>query len=170
MITTTDDDNTAPTFSSPFPTTLRTYDDPNNDFDFISESPVCDSRESYVYPRTARNLRKKWRFVINVPGDEAGEDEYIQAVKVEKCLRPGRSCNIDSVTGSQTVCRQKYTFRRLLALSETGEQYIDSFKFPSCCVCYEKRSFGTFLMLRRTEPQMGVPLNDTVDPVAVEIA
>ena len=123
----------------------------------VEESAVCDSRESYVYPRTARNLRKKWRFVINVPGDEAGEDEYIQAVKVEKCLRPGRSCNIDSVTGSQTVCRQKYTFRRLLALSETGEQYIDSFKFPSCCVCYEKRSFADdrWMLLRDNQEDVG---------------
>lgn len=31
------------------------------DIDFIRESPACDSEESFVYPRTARNRKRQWR-------------------------------------------------------------------------------------------------------------
>ena len=45
-----------------------------------------------------------FRFVINVPGED-GEDNYVQAVKVEKCIRQGESCNIASSGFETTVCR-----------------------------------------------------------------
>ena len=45
-----------------------------------------------------------YRFVINVPGED-GEDNYVQAVKVEKCIRQGESCNIASSGYETTVCR-----------------------------------------------------------------
>ena len=31
------------------------------DIDFVRESPACDSEESFVYPRTARNRKRQWR-------------------------------------------------------------------------------------------------------------
>ena len=63
--------------------------------------------------------------------------------------------------------RQKYSWRRLLALGQDGEQYVDSFRwsrprcknlpdrqfsrFPSCCVCYSKKTFHhNFALLRTT--------------------
>ena len=33
---------------------------------FSSETPACDSQQSFVYPRTARNRGRQWRFVINI--------------------------------------------------------------------------------------------------------
>ena len=42
--------------------------------------------------------------MINVPGED-GEDNYVQAVKVEKCIRQGESCNIASSGYETTVCR-----------------------------------------------------------------
>jgi len=87
--------------------------------------------------------------VINVPGEEAGEENFVQAVKVERCLREGETCNIASAGYDSTVCRQKYSYRRLLALGEDGEQYVDSFRFPSCCICFTQRTFyGHFELLR----------------------
>jgi len=128
------------------------------DIDFIRESPACDSEESFVYPRTARNRKRQWRFVINVPGED-GEDNYVQAVKVEKCIRQGESCNIASSGYETTVCRQKYTYRRLLAFSEDGSQYVDSFRFPSCCVCYQQKSFSyDFELLRNVPNKTTTPL------------
>ena len=72
---------------------------------FSSETPACDSQQSFVYPRTARNRGRQWRFVINVPGEEVGEENYVQAVKVERCLREGKTCNIASAGYDSTVCR-----------------------------------------------------------------
>eukprot|EP00092_Neocalanus_flemingeri_P029513 GFUD01032048.1.p1 GENE.GFUD01032048.1~~GFUD01032048.1.p1 ORF type:complete len:347 (-),score=66.81 GFUD01032048.1:299-1339(-) len=128
------------------------------DIDFVKESPACDSQESFVYPRTARNRKRQWRFVINVPGED-GEDNYVQAVKIEKCIRQGESCNIASSGYETTVCRQKYTYRRLLALGEDGTQYVDSFRFPSCCVCYQQKSFSyDFELLRSAQNNDTMPL------------
>jgi len=131
------------------------------DVDFVRLSPACDSQESFVYPRTARNRKRQWRFVINVPGED-GEDNYVQAVKVEKCIRQGESCNIASSGYEATVCKQKYTYRRLLALSEDGTQYVDSFRFPSCCICYQQKSFSYDFELLRTVSSNDTKPHDTV--------
>ena len=61
-----------------------------------------------------------FRFVINVPGED-GEDNYVQAVKVEKCLRPGESCNVGNSGYETTVCRlvlvlDKFKVRALLKI------------------------------------------------------
>ena len=78
----------------------------NDNFGFIEESPVCDSQESYIYPRTARNKDREWKFVVNVISDGAEEQEdYVQAVKIEKCLRPGEECSVTNTGYQQTVCR-----------------------------------------------------------------
>jgi len=116
---------------------------------FSSETPACNSQQSFVYPRTARNRAREWRFVINVPGETAEQENYVQAVKVERCLREGETCNIASAGYDSTVCRQKYSYRRLLALGENGEQYVDSFRFPSCCICFTQRTFYSHFELLR---------------------
>ena len=78
----------------------------NENFGFIEESPVCDSQESYIYPRTARNKDKEWKFVVNVVSDGSDQQEdYVQAVKIEKCLRPGEECSVTNTGYQQTVCR-----------------------------------------------------------------
>ena len=38
-----------------------------------------------------------------------------------------------------SICKQKYSYKRLLALHPTEKRtYPDAFKFPSCCSCYIK--------------------------------
>ena len=79
-------------------------------FNYVEESPVCGSQETYIYPRTARNTRRQWRFVVNILGDEGGAqqgEDYVQAVKIEKCLRAGEACNLDNSGLQQTVCRSQ---------------------------------------------------------------
>ena len=74
--------------------------------------------------------------------------------------------------------RQKYTYRRLLALSEDGTQYVDSFRyffkwlsldvniefirFPSCCICYQQKSFSYDFELLRTVSSNDTKPHDTV--------
>ena len=55
---------------------------------FVQESPACDSEHSFIYPRTARNRGRQWRFVINVPGEVDGQQDYVQAVKVTSRSSP----------------------------------------------------------------------------------
>ncbi|EEC17542.1 hypothetical protein IscW_ISCW022568 [Ixodes scapularis] len=41
--------------------------------------------------------------------------------------------------GYTSACRQKFAYRKLLALHPTDKKaYADNFPFPSCCVCYVK--------------------------------
>lgn len=41
--------------------------------------------------------------------------------------------------GMYSRCKQKYSYKRLLALHPTEKRtYPDAFKFPSCCSCYIK--------------------------------
>jgi len=112
----------------------------NIEYNFVEESPVCASLDSYVYPRSARTVDRKWRFIVNL-NESDNEYTYAQAVKVEKCLRNGDSCDVGSYGGSKTVCRQKYGKRKLLALDDHGEQYIETFWFPSYCVCHKVASY-----------------------------
>lgn len=41
--------------------------------------------------------------------------------------------------GFTSKCKQKYSYKRLLALHPTEKRtYSDAFRFPSCCSCYVK--------------------------------
>jgi len=50
--------------------------------------------------------------------------------------------------GYTSACRQKYIYKKMLSLSENGEPIHDTFKLPSCCVCYIRSS----LLADRREP------------------
>ena len=95
-----------------------------------------------VSPRSARNVNREWRFVVNLPGEE-GEDDFVQSVKIQRCLRSGESCNIEPSGFSSTVCRyylashtsfnltflrQKYNIKKMLAINRNGTQYVDTFR------------------------------------------
>ncbi len=57
----------------------------------------------------------------------------------KKCAQKINKLEFES---SRTICKQKYTYRTLLALNEEGEEVVDHFKFPSCCVCHQvERTF-----------------------------
>ena len=56
------------------------------------------------------------RFVINAPSADEKEN-FVQAVKVEKCLRDGDPCNLVTCDGSATVCRYGF-FRSKESLAQ----------------------------------------------------
>uniref|UniRef100_A0A1B6JNK1 Spaetzle domain-containing protein n=1 Tax=Homalodisca liturata TaxID=320908 RepID=A0A1B6JNK1_9HEMI len=108
-------------------------DDVQDRIDISDESPLCAAREHTVYPKMAKNIEGNWLFVIN-------QDEYIQGVRVEKCLND-RECSFPASlpNGYRSQCKQKYIYRKLVALNGTGQGVIsDSFQFPSCCSCVIK--------------------------------
>lgn len=55
--------------------------------------------------------------------------------------KPGKPCShLENMPmGMYSRCKQKYSYKRLLALHPTEKRtYPDAFKFPSCCSCYIK--------------------------------
>ncbi|RWS27985.1 Protein spaetzle-like protein [Leptotrombidium deliense] len=101
--------------------------------DFTEES-VCQRKQRLIFPKMAKNSDNKWVYIVN-------DETYVQAVVAEICESPGKACAYleDSLPpGLNSRCVQKYSTKRLLALSSSEKTYVDKFKFPSCCACYVK--------------------------------
>jgi len=90
----------------------------------------------------------KYQFIINLgDGSNSSFSEYEQVVKVEVCLSEGFACDIVA-DGHQTVCRQKFSSHRLLALNGSGLEYLDTFLFPAACICHKIGTPMTYLRSR----------------------
>merc|ERR1712110_547866 len=112
------------------------------------EVPLCSAQTRFVRPRAALNSNLGWRFIINLgDGSNSSWSEYEQVVKVEVCLSEGFACDIVA-DGHQTVCRQKFTSHRLLALNGSGLEYLDTFLFPAACLCHKIGTPMTYLRSR----------------------
>ena len=64
-------------------------------------------------------------------------------LQIENCRRPEGSCQLGngmgfSDYGIETVCRQQFSYRKMLAVSSKGEEEVDFFQFPSGCQCFHK--------------------------------
>ena len=72
-----------------------------------------------IRPRSARNINREWRFVVNLPGGEDQDDfdDFVQTVKIQRCLREGESCNVLVSGYTSTVCRSSTSQQLLLILS-----------------------------------------------------
>jgi len=112
------------------------------------EVPLCSAQTRYVRPRAALNSNLQWRFIINLgDGSNSSFSEYEQVVKVEVCLSEGFACDIVA-DGHQTICRQKFSSHRLLALNGSGLEYLDTFLFPAACICHKIGTPMTYLRSR----------------------
>ena len=73
-----------------------------NQIDLLEED-MCQEVTEYIFPTSAITKSNGWRFVINVPG--AGDQSFVQAVRVRRCLYEGDSCRAALCEGSKTVCK-----------------------------------------------------------------
>ncbi|XP_068083060.1 protein spaetzle-like [Anabrus simplex] len=99
-------------------------------------NPLCRAREMTIFPKMAQNKDNDWLFIVNV------EPEYIQGVHVEVCENENAPCELSQAfpPGYTSFCRQKFIYRKLIALNGDGKPVPDSFKLPSCCACYSVRT------------------------------
>lgn len=119
-----------------------------------NEDSVCDSDETVLYPKVGQNADDQTLFIVNNDGN------YKQGVRVEKCRRKEQSpCDPKLVvpTGFKTQCKQKYIYRKLLALQPNGEPVPDNFRIPSCCSCYISKDLATFRGLFGLKDQQQTP-------------
>ena len=102
----------------------------------LTEAALCATRETYVFPKKAKNSRGVWKYVVNTL-------EYQQGISMHKChmRASGQSCRYAGELGENpevTECRQMYTKHSLLAVTEDGMLSYDTFEIPSACVCHIK--------------------------------
>ena len=100
---------------------------------------ICNEQTQYIYPKAAKNKDDEFMFIVNNPG---GSYKHRQLVKVTKCSRPDEACGQGDVfSSSSTSCVQEYSDHKLVALSKSGEELVvDTFSFPSCCICKVDRT------------------------------
>lgn len=107
---------------------------PLNHEDSIDQR-VCPTKRKTIYPKSARSADQEWLYVVN-------DVEYAQAVTTEICADEEAPCDFVSTglpPGYSSACRQKFAYRKLLAMHPTEKKaYAENFPFPSCCVCYVK--------------------------------
>lgn len=62
-------------------------------------------------------------------------------------FRVNRPCDIigNLPDDIEVVCKQKYVYRRLVAITEHGNPTVDTFLFPSACCCSYRRNFAMYL-------------------------
>ena len=79
-------------------------------------------------------------FIVN---QLVGSEEYFQIVRVSICSSPEEECGDGGLFSTvSTKCMQEYSDRKLVALSETGQELVvDTFAFPSCCTCMVREGF-----------------------------
>jgi len=114
----------------------------------IDEDPLCSGVQRVIFPRKARNMENKWKFVVNI-------DNFTQSIEIEECddrfvfsQESGDQFGDCLYSGSQgnnpefTACKQIFTEHKLLALTETGQLEVDRFRLPSACACFFQPFFG----------------------------
>ncbi|KAK2575106.1 hypothetical protein KPH14_008832 [Odynerus spinipes] len=101
--------------------------------DAHDDTPLCVSNEQVIYPKSAESKSKEWLFVVN-------QDNFKQGVRIETCINENHDCSIsDSLPeGYKTTCKQKFIYRQLAAVSESGAINPEMFRFPSSCCCHLK--------------------------------
>ncbi|KAH0954071.1 hypothetical protein HN011_009509 [Eciton burchellii] len=103
---------------------------PRSDTD---EEPLCLSMEQVIRPKTGININNKWLYIL-----QSDELNFHQSIRVETCQEVNTKCKlIDGFAeGYVTTCKQKYIYRELSGISETGEVVRDYFRFPASCCCH----------------------------------
>nr|WMZ41598.1 spaetzle-1 protein [Altica viridicyanea] len=97
---------------------------------------LCAIKSYTVFPKSATNIKGTEQLVVNV-------DDYQQGVNFETCENVDKACKYTDTFPDDytTACEQKYTIRKLMAISkETHQPIFDNFKMPSCCVCTIKKN------------------------------
>ncbi|XP_018367565.1 PREDICTED: uncharacterized protein LOC108764056 [Trachymyrmex cornetzi] len=96
------------------------------------EEPLCLSTERLIRPKTAINMKNQWMYIV-----QAGEN-FFQSIRIETCIEQDRKCRMidDFAEGYVTMCKQKYIYRELSAISQGGDIVRDYFRLPASCCCH----------------------------------
>ncbi|XP_074093896.1 neurotrophin 1-like isoform X2 [Cotesia typhae] len=104
--------------------------DPKPKFGNDKSDGLCKGLSKYIIPRAAHNKDGETKYIINTK-------EYVQGMNVETCENVDSPCRlIDGfAVGYKTMCVQKFMYKKLVSLSDTGEAETDWFSMPASCCC-----------------------------------
>lgn len=91
-------------------------DDGHNDGKKEKVGFVCRSEVLYAKPKLAKNIKGKWRVIVN-----AGE--FTQTVRMEKCIKPNSRCRFIADDKYESRCAQISAIHRLLVF-EKGKGWV----------------------------------------------
>ncbi|XP_077266047.1 protein spaetzle-like [Temnothorax americanus] len=103
------------------------------------ETPLCLSMEKLIHPKTAVNKDDVWLYIL-----QSEEPKFSQGLRIEACSEENAKCEVIDgfAEGYITMCKQKYIYRELTAISETGEIIRDYFRLPASCCCHIEYKAG----------------------------
>ncbi|XP_022203628.2 neurotrophin 1 isoform X2 [Nilaparvata lugens] len=116
--------------------------------DNLRQMSLCVSREQVIFPKLALNKDDIWKYIVNV------NETYRQGIRVEQCSKENKACLFSEFfpRPSKATCKQKFIYRKLIAINSLGEPEPDAFMFPSCCSCVLEYN-SSDLQLRSAEPE-----------------
>ena len=99
-----------------------------------TERALCETVETYIYPKKAKNSQGVWKYIVNT-------DDYKQGISIHRCLKfvhkgPCLYAGSQGVNPEATECRQMYSKHSLLSISLDGTVDYDTFSVPTACVCH----------------------------------
>ena len=99
-----------------------------------TERALCETVETYIYPKKAKNSQGVWKYIVNT-------DDYRQGISIHRCLKfihkgPCLYAGSQGVNPEATECRQMYSKHSLLSISLDGTVDYDTFSVPTACVCH----------------------------------
>ena len=97
-----------------------------------TERALCETVETYIYPKKAKNSQGVWKYIVNT-------DDYKQGISIHRCLKfvhkgPCLYAGSQGVNPEATECRQMYSKHSLLSISLDGTVDYDTFSVPTACV------------------------------------
>ncbi|XP_017763935.1 PREDICTED: uncharacterized protein LOC108553516 [Eufriesea mexicana] len=116
---------------------------------------LCLSNEQIVRPQSAENVNNEWLYIFN-------NSNFTQGILIETCANEGSSCRLVEgfAGGYVTSCRQKYSYRQLVAIGANGSVSHDHFRFPSSCCCHVEFTALSALRLNPTDRLKKTPVVD----------
>lgn len=104
---------------------------------FLVETKLCDSKISFKQPQKLRNIKNKWRTIIN-------HGNYSQFVRFEECSSLNFPCTYNIYPQQvRSFCQQNYLKIDLWAMDDAANCLVmEKFHIPSSCDCMiEKEDF-----------------------------
>ncbi|XP_076279967.1 uncharacterized protein LOC143208908 [Lasioglossum baleicum] len=109
-----------------------------------NDVPLCRSTEQVVYVQAAINMDNEWKYIAN-------QANFKQGIRIETCSNENAECSTVNGPGAgyKTSCRQKFSYRQLVAVQPDDTLILDTFKFPSSCCCHLQFTGGLLPRFRK---------------------
>ncbi len=113
----------------------------NNSANYLTkngtEKYLCPSNVTYAKPLRAKNVRGKWRIIVN--DVRVHYDTLSQSVRLESCFGENKCPLTAEDATNESKCVQKDSYQRLLVYDPHDYALpftMDTFKLPTSCACF----------------------------------